>query len=93
MKPEGSAPFSFRLSPTHRAALEARAKELGIPAAELVRGWVLAALADPLPLPDRLRADLLAVAAVVIAALSADLDLEDATVLLADHLTKAGAAP
>lgn len=79
-------PFSTRLSDDHREALQARAKALGLTESELGRMFILQQLqgtADPI---EDLRAELRLLVALVIAALSDSIELDQARVLVADHL-------
>lgn len=85
MKATANAPFAFRLPDPARERLEAEAARLGVKAGELARAWILDRLAGPPLSADQLRAELARLGAVVLAGLSADLGLDEAGAVLAEH--------
>lgn len=85
MKPGGNTPFAFRLPDEARERLEAVAARLGVKPGELARAWILERLDAPPVSVDRLREELAAVAAVLLAGLSNDFEVDDARIALKEH--------
>lgn len=81
-------PFSTRLSEDVRQALQARAKALGLTESDVGRMFIMQQLhggADPV---ETLRQELRLLTALVIAALSDSIEIEQARDLVADQLTQ-----
>ena len=94
MKPAGNTPFAFRLPDEVRQRLEAEAARLGVKPGELARAWILERLDGPPVSVGRMREELTAVGAVLLAALSDQMDLDEARTLVRDHyLSPAGGNP
>lgn len=80
-------PFSTRLSDDVRQALQARAQALGLTESDVGRMFILQQLqanADPI---EALRQEIRSLVALIIAALSDSIDLEQARDLVTDQLT------
>lgn len=86
---ESHRPFSTRLSPETRAALQSLAQSMGLKEGDLGRMFIVQKLAEAESPHAPGVAELRSLAAIVIAALSDTIDLDEARQLVTQHLSPA----